>query len=158
VADPPRPAWWTAFRHRLTAARFTGPVRVGPLGPVPGLSRLVQVYVRDLKDIADPARFALRREAAGPGGALFPALDADVTLAPAGEPAAALTLAGVYRPPLGAAAAALDRAVMRQIATATIRAAGPQAEAAGLRAEAAGPQAEAAGPDPSLLPPDPDTP
>jgi hypothetical protein len=32
---------------------------------------------------------------------LFPALDADITLTPAGEDATVLRLAGAYRPPLG---------------------------------------------------------
>lgn len=45
----------------------------------------------------------LRREAAGPYGRLFPALDADITLTPAGQQATVLELAGAYRPPLGAA-------------------------------------------------------
>ena len=93
---------------------MTGLARVGPLGPVPGLSRLVQVHAQDLDAIGDAARFALRWEAIGPGGELFPALDADITLAPAGEHAATLTLAGAYRPPLGAADAELDRAVMHR--------------------------------------------
>jgi hypothetical protein len=43
----------------------------------------------------------LRWEATGPGGRLFPALDADITLTPAGEHATLLGLAGCYRPPLG---------------------------------------------------------
>jgi len=34
-------------------------------------------------------------------GGLFPVLDADITLTPAGEQTTRLALAGVYRPPLG---------------------------------------------------------
>ena len=65
---------------------------------------------------------ALRWEATGPGGALFPALDADIKLTPAGEDATMLTVAGIYRPPLGGLGAGLDRAIMHRVAQATIRA------------------------------------
>jgi hypothetical protein len=141
------------------SGEITGLARVGPLGSVPGLSRVVQVHVQDLKAIGDSARFALRWEVAGPGGTLFPALDADITLAPAGEHAATLTLAGAYRPPLGTAGAALDRAVMRRVATATIRAfLAHIAEAIAHPASAAEPEAGARHPEPCTLPAEPDTP
>jgi hypothetical protein len=95
---------------------------------------------------------------AGPGGALFPALDADITLAPAGVRAATLTLAGAYRPPLGAVGAMLDQAVMRRVATATIRAfLHHVAEAIVYPASAAGPRAGVPGAGPPLLPPEPGT-
>lgn len=64
----------------------------------------------------------LRWEATGPAGGLFPVLDGDSTLTPAGEDAARLALAGVYRPPLGRLGASLDRAVLHRVADATIRA------------------------------------
>jgi hypothetical protein len=54
-------------------------------------------------------------------GGLFPVLDADLTLAPAREQGSVLSMAGVYRPPLGALGQALDRAVLRRVAVATIR-------------------------------------
>jgi hypothetical protein len=41
---------------------------------------------------------ALRREATGATGRLFPVLDADISLSPAGEHTARLALAGSYRP------------------------------------------------------------
>jgi hypothetical protein len=100
---------------------ITGLARVGPLGLVPGLSRFVQVRVQDVGASRDSARFALRWEVTGPGGELFPALDADITLVSAGEHATKLMLIGAYRPPLGVAGAAVDRAVMLRVATATIR-------------------------------------
>jgi hypothetical protein len=58
------------------------------------------------------ARLCLRWEAIGPDGALYPALDADLTLASAGETITLLTLAGVYRLP-GQAAAELHPAEVR---------------------------------------------
>ena len=111
----------------LTAARQayddqgTALVRVGPLGGVPGGSRLVRVHFGDLTVRGETAVLALRWEAAGPGGRLFPALDADITLAPAGDAAATMTLDGAYRPPLGPVGAGLDRALLHRAATATIR-------------------------------------
>jgi hypothetical protein len=42
----------------------------------------------------DFASMAIRWEATGPGGALFPALDADLKLTPAGEQATMLAVRG----------------------------------------------------------------
>jgi len=95
--------------------------RVGPLGGVPGLSRLVRVRFSELAVHGDAAVLPLRWEATGTGGALFPALDADITLSRAGARASVLTLSGVYRPPLGTLGAGLDRAVFNRVAVATIR-------------------------------------
>jgi hypothetical protein len=100
---------------------ITGLARVGPLGSGPGISRLVQVHFRDLVTREGSALLTLRWETVGPGGGLFPALDADITLTPAGEQATLLKLAGTYRPPLGAVGAGLDRAILHRVATATTR-------------------------------------
>ena len=98
-----------------------GLARVGPLEGVPGLSRLVAVRFSDMTIHENFASVAIRWEATGPGGALFPALDADITLSPAGDDATKLTVAGVYRPPLGVLGAGLDRVVLHRVAEATIR-------------------------------------
>ena len=95
-------------------------VRVGPVGGAPGLSKLVEVQYRDLVTRGDTAVLTLRWEASGVGGALFPALDADITLSPDGENAAVLRLDGAYRPPLGGFGAGLDRALLHRVAVATI--------------------------------------
>jgi hypothetical protein len=73
---------------------FTGLARVGPLGAVPGVSKLVQARLRKVVTRGESAVLALRWQATGPGGQLFPALDADITLAPAGEHSTRLSLAG----------------------------------------------------------------
>jgi len=95
--------------------------QVSPLG-APGMSRLVKVQVRHLVTHEDSAVWALRWEATGSTGALFPVLDADITLTQAGEQATVLAVSGAYRPPLGSLGAGLDRAIMHLVAEATIRA------------------------------------
>ena len=56
---------------------LTGLVWVGPVGAVSGVSKLVEVHFRDVVTRGESAVLALRWQATGPGGRLFPAL-ADV--------------------------------------------------------------------------------
>jgi hypothetical protein len=88
---------------------------------VAGISRLVRVQACELPSSPDSAGLAIRWEAAGSGSGVFPVLDADLRLSPAGEQLTLLTLTGSYRPPFGRAGAAVDRAVMHRAATATVR-------------------------------------
>lgn len=87
---------------------------------VAGLSKLVRVQARELSWTDTSAGLALRWEASGPGGGLFPVLDADLRLSPDGD-GSVLTLAGAYRPPLGPLGQALDRALLHRVATAAVR-------------------------------------
>ena len=100
---------------------LSGLVRVGPLGAAPGMSKLVQVHFLDVVTRGESAVLALRWQATGPGGRLFPALDADISLTSAGQHSTRLSLAGVYRPPLAALGTGLDRAVLHNVADATVR-------------------------------------
>ncbi len=100
----------------------TGLAQVGPLGAAPGLSRLVAVRFSDMAVHEDFAILAIRWETPRPGGALFPALDADIKLTPVGEDATMLAVSGAYRPPLGGLGAGLDRVILHRVAQATIRA------------------------------------
>jgi len=86
-----------------------------------GVAQLVRVQVRELAGTDRSAGLAIRWEATGPGGRLFPVLDADIQLVPAGQHATWLTMAGVYRPPLGALGEILDRAVLHRVAAASVR-------------------------------------
>jgi hypothetical protein len=97
-------------------AGITGLARVGPLG----LGKVVRVHVRQLAETGGHAGLAIRWEATGPAGGLFPALDADITLVRVGQ-TTLLVLAGVYRPPLGPLGTALDRAALHGVAAATVR-------------------------------------
>jgi hypothetical protein len=96
-----------------------GLLRVGPAGPV--AAKLVRVRFLDPVYRGDLMTVGLRWEAAGAAGTLFPVLDANISISPAGNDMARLTLAGSYRPPLGHFGAGLDRAIMHRVATATMR-------------------------------------
>lgn len=98
-------------------AGISGLTRVGTLG----LTKVVRVQVREIAQTDGSARFAVRWEATGPGGGLFPTLDADIRLLATGEQTTLLSLSGVYRPPLGSVGTALDRAALHGVAAATIR-------------------------------------
>ena len=88
-------------------------------GLAAGMSRLVGVQPGDLLETDGCARLWLRWEAIGADGTLFPALDADLTLCPAGENTTVLTLAGVYRLPEHAGAG-LDPGIVRCFAAVSI--------------------------------------
>lgn len=96
-------------------------LRVGPLGSVRGLSKLVQVRFLEPVQRGATMTVPLRWEATGAAGELFPVLDADLILARDGGRRTLLALAGSYRPPFGKAGTVLDRAVMHRVAAATIR-------------------------------------
>ena len=72
---------------------------VEPRAAALGMSELVQVRFRDRVIHGDSAVWAMRWEVIGPGGSLFPAVDADIVLTPAGEDATMLAVSGAYRPP-----------------------------------------------------------
>jgi hypothetical protein len=91
-------------------------------GSLPAMSRLTTVHFRELTARRQSVGLALRWEAAGLDGGLFPALDADITLSPSGEHATTLTLVGVYRTKPGNSRKGLDQATARQAGRKTIRA------------------------------------
>ncbi len=106
----------TAYEHGQAAI-----LRAGLAGHRPGPSKLVRVQFLTPVQRGATLTLALRWEVTGPAGELFPALDADLLLARAGEEQVLLGLTGSYRPPPGPAGAALDRALLRRIATASAR-------------------------------------
>ena len=101
-----------------------GVVFVMPVGPRGARRPSTEVMVRLLPSRAVGGRLVtpLRWEVAGPAGALFPALDANLELE-AVEPAMSrLSVTGRYEPPLGRLGATIDRAGMSKVATATMAA------------------------------------
>ncbi len=111
--------WLAASGHAYDDG-LAGLIRVGPFGAVPGASKLVSVHLLEPVPDADGVRLPLRWEAAGAAGRLFPVLDADLTLVPAGD-RTRMRLDGAYRPPLAAIGAGLDRIVLHRAAAATIQ-------------------------------------
>lgn len=103
------------------AAWAEGIARIGPAGPLPGLSRLVHVRVTEPVRRGAVTQMALRWEALGAAERLFPVLDADITLIPDGDDGTLIGLQGVYRPPAGPAGVILDRLFLHRLAAATIR-------------------------------------
>jgi hypothetical protein len=114
------------FLRELSGSVYQGGMeyllRVGPLGAAPGASRLVRVRFTEPARRDGTMTVALRWEAAGVAGGLFPALDADIRLCDEGGDRVRLSLAGSYRPPLGSLGAGLDRLVLHTVAAATIKA------------------------------------
>ena len=108
--------------HDAYAGEGAALMRVGPAGAVPGASKLVKVLFLDPVYRPESMRVAIRWEATGPAGSLFPLLDADISLTPAGGQVTRLALAGAYRPPFGRLGGGLDRAILHRVATATLRA------------------------------------
>jgi hypothetical protein len=97
-------------------------IRVGPFGDLPGASKLVQVSFLEPVYRPEAMTVGLRWEATGSTVGLFPVLDADIGLAPAGEQKTRLALFGTYRPPLGRFGAGLDKVLLNQVATSTVSA------------------------------------
>jgi len=121
LAAVPASGWLRQASADAYESARKGLARVGPRGDVPLISKLVEVRARDVVIHDGRAVLTLRWEATGPGGGLFPALDADITLTPAGDGASLLTLDGAYRPPLAALGTALDRVILHRVATSTVR-------------------------------------
>jgi len=116
-----RAGWLLSASQGAYGAGAADLARADPPGPVREESMLVNVHFGDVAADGGPACLALRWEASGPGGELFPTLDADIALSPAGEQATTLTLAGVYRPLPGDLGGELDQVVLRRVAEATIQ-------------------------------------
>jgi hypothetical protein len=91
----------------------------GPVRCLPGALRLAGVRLGELSVQDTGARLPLRWEAAGPRDQGFPVLDADLTLAEAGEHSTVLRLTGTYRLPPGLAAAGFDQEAIGRCAART---------------------------------------
>jgi hypothetical protein len=112
----------TRVSHRAYDGEIEQLVRVGPLGAVPGGSKLVSVRFVDPVYRDDVMTVGLRWEATGMAGGLFPVLDADIVVAKVDELSTSLEFTGSYRPPLGGVGSGLDKVVLRRVAQATVSA------------------------------------
>jgi hypothetical protein len=119
-------------RARLTALARGGSLRRASedayrrgIAGLPGAAAqrspgLAQVSVREVAGSDDAAGLAVRWEAAGADGGLFPVLDADLKLSPMAAQVTVLALAGAYRP-LPAPGGAPPRDAVRRAGAATAR-------------------------------------
>jgi hypothetical protein len=146
LANLARGGWLLTASRRAYREGVNSLTHGGLLDSGRGVSRLVSVYCRDLIVRPASAHLAIRWVAAGPGQGLYPALDADITLAPAGKGATTLTLAAVYRFSPRNHGNDLDRAALRPIADVTIRALINRiAEAMAIPSPAPGPNGQITG-------------
>jgi hypothetical protein len=116
-----RGGWLSAASDDAYADGLSGLIRVGPFGDLFGASKLVRVLLLEPVERDGNVLLTLRWEATGVMGRLFPVLDANISLAPAGEDTSRLVLTGAYRPPLSGVGAGLDRVLLHRAATATVR-------------------------------------
>lgn len=100
------------------AAALTRP---RPQGSMRAISRLVEVKFQGPAPHGNAVLVALRWEVIGPDGKLFPALDADIMLAPAGRGATLLRLDGAYRLPAGAPGGGAGQVILHRVAAITVR-------------------------------------
>ena len=112
--------WLSDASGDAYAEGLAGLVRVGPFGDMIGTSKLVRVLLLEPVEREGSLTLSLRWEATGVMGRLFPVLDANIVLIPAGENASQLALAGAYRPPFAAVGQGLDRVLLHRAASATV--------------------------------------
>jgi hypothetical protein len=93
----------------------------GAAGSVAGASQLAGVTQGGITETRGIAQLPMRWEAATAAGALFPALDADLTLTPAGDQTTICALTGVFRMPPGLADTGLDHEIACWFAAAAVR-------------------------------------
>ena len=158
--------WLSDASGDAYAEGLAGLVRVGPFGDMLGASKLVRVLLLEPVERKNSLTLSLRWEATGVMGRLFPVLDANVVLIPAGENASQLALAGAYRPPFAAVGQGLDRVLLHRAASATVHSllrrmaqtiAPEGASVTGAGPAVDGPDPAATGPEVAVPTPQPET-
>jgi hypothetical protein len=84
------------------------------------LARTVAIELGELVRMPSKTVVPLRWQATGAAG-LFPALDADLEIAPLGPHRTQLAMSARYVPPLGALGRAIDRGMLFRVAEATLK-------------------------------------
>jgi len=158
--------WLSDASGEAYAEGLAGLVRVGPFGDMIGTSKLVRVLLLEPVEREGSLTLSLRWEATGVMGRLFPVLDANIVLIPAGENASQLALAGAYRPPFAAVGQGLDRVLLHRAASATVHSllrrmaqtiAPEGASVTGAGPAVDGPDPAATGPEVAVPTPQPET-
>lgn len=86
------------------------------------VGKAVRLELGAARERGDRQVLSLRWEGTGAAGAVFPALDADLELAPLGPGATQISLNGRYQPPLQLVGRSMDRLLLHRVAQASIRA------------------------------------
>jgi hypothetical protein len=115
--DPSR--WMTHLAERANERGDTLLADVG-FGEHMRIARTVEVEFAAGVYAGTKAIFPFRWSASGPGG-VFPALDADLEVAPLGVGCTQLSISARYVPPLGKVGKVIDRAVLSRVAEATLK-------------------------------------
>jgi len=84
------------------------------------IARTVEIEFAAGVHTGNKAIFPFRWSASGPGG-MFPALDADLEVAPLDAETTQLSISARYIPPLGRLGRLIDRAVLSRVAEATVK-------------------------------------
>ena len=113
--------WLGEVSDQAYAAGLAVLARAGPLGDVSGLAKTVQVRLSGPRERRMGVAYALRWEAGGPAGGLFPVLDADLSLIRVDASRTRLAIIGCYRPAPGTLSVQLDRLLLSGMARATLR-------------------------------------
>jgi len=100
------------------AETITGPADA--TGSVAAAPQLAGVRPGDVTGTSRTAQLPVHWEVTTGDGALFPALDADLTLTPAGNQTTIFALTGVFRPPPGLADTGLEQEIVSWFATAAV--------------------------------------
>lgn len=87
-----------------------------------GISKQVRVQLLPARTVNGVLTVPFRWEATGPTGRLFPSVDANLTLTPAGENVTTVTVTASYRPPLGRFGEAMDQTLLAGLAECTVSA------------------------------------
>ncbi len=95
--------------------------RTGPLRDVRGLAETVQVRLAGPRERKTGVAYALRWEASGPAGGLFPVLDADLSLIRVDASRTRLAIIACYRSSPGTHSVQLDRLFLSGIARTPLR-------------------------------------
>ena len=96
-------------------------IRIGPAGPIAGLSTAAIVELGPPRRRADNALVLPLTWRASDADDAFPVLSADLEIAALGATRTQLTLMGRYDPPIGALGGRLDQLLFQRIAEASVR-------------------------------------
>ncbi len=110
--------WFREISDQAYAAGLAVLARAGPPADVDGLPKSIQVRLSGPREQITGVAYALRWEARGPAGGLFPALDADLSLIRVDAIRTRLAIVACYRPQPGLQ---LDRLLLSRAAQTTLQ-------------------------------------